>query len=213
LRTAEQIRAYKAEWARKNRKPLTEEQKAARAIYFSEWRDKNADKVKRARDAAYERDRERIKARSRDWHHANKDRASERSKQYRDANAAVLLEKKREYWDANRDQLAEKRRLRFRQDPEYRARALARAKSTKAKRKGAEGSFTAADIESIYQSQSGRCAGCGLDLSISCQADHKLPLSRGGTNWPSNIQLLCQPCNRSKGAKTPEEWKGPRRAA
>jgi 5-methylcytosine-specific restriction endonuclease McrA len=33
-------------------------------------------------------------------------------------------------------------------------------------------------------------------------------VSRGGSNWPANIQLLCAWCNRSKGAKLMEEWRG-----
>jgi 5-methylcytosine-specific restriction endonuclease McrA len=32
------------------------------------------------------------------------------------------------------------------------------------------------------------------------------PLSRGGSNWPSNLQLLCKTCNSSKNNRTMEEW-------
>ena len=28
-----------------------------------------------------------------------------------------------------------------------------------------------------------------------------MPVSKGGTNDKENLQLLCRPCNRSKGAK------------
>jgi 5-methylcytosine-specific restriction endonuclease McrA len=30
--------------------------------------------------------------------------------------------------------------------------------------------------------------------------DHKTPLVRGGSNLPSNIQVLCQPCNGTKSS-------------
>jgi 5-methylcytosine-specific restriction endonuclease McrA len=213
LRTPEQIRAYKKEWARKNRKPLTEEQKDKRAEYHRKWRLENAEKVKSNKKEYYEKDRERLKSRSREWHHANKERASKRGKDYRAIHDCELKFKAAAYREANRERLSESRRRRFREDPEYRSRVLARAKNTKAKRKGAEGKFTAEDVERIYQSQSGLCVGCGADLSASCQIDHKIPLSRGGSNWPSNLQLLCQPCNRSKGNKLPNEWADPRRAA
>ena len=36
--------------------------------------------------------------------------------------------------------------------------------------------------------------------------DHILPVAKGGTNDDDNAQLLCAPCNQSKGAKTMAEW-------
>jgi 5-methylcytosine-specific restriction endonuclease McrA len=44
----------------------------------------------------------------------------------------------------------------------------------------------------------GKCRNCGSTDSL--EYDHVIPYSRGGTNTVNNIQLLCQPCNRSKGA-------------
>jgi 5-methylcytosine-specific restriction endonuclease McrA len=41
---------------------------------------------------------------------------------------------------------------------------------------------------------------------VSCTIDHKLPLSRGGSNYPDNLQLLCKSCNDSKSARTMDEW-------
>jgi len=37
--------------------------------------------------------------------------------------------------------------------------------------------------------------------------DHKTPLSRGGTDESSNLQLLCRACNLSKNNQTMEEFK------
>ena len=37
--------------------------------------------------------------------------------------------------------------------------------------------------------------------------DNMLPRSRGGTDHPDNLQLLCSGCNRSKGDKTMAEWR------
>ncbi len=38
------------------------------------------------------------------------------------------------------------------------------------------------------------------------EIDHVTPESAGGETKVENLVLACQPCNRSKGAKTPEEW-------
>ncbi len=36
---------------------------------------------------------------------------------------------------------------------------------------------------------------------------HILPRSKGGTDHPDNLQLLCSGCNRSKGGWTMAEWR------
>ena len=49
------------------------------------------------------------------------------------------------------------------------------------------------------------CAYCGA-ASVPFDIDHVIPRSRGGGDEPGNLVVACQPCNRSKGARTPEEW-------
>jgi HNH endonuclease len=43
-----------------------------------------------------------------------------------------------------------------------------------------------------------KCRQCGSTQDL--HFDHVIPWSRGGANTASNIQLLCGPCNRRKGA-------------
>jgi RHS repeat-associated protein len=60
-----------------------------------------------------------------------------------------------------------------------------------------------------------RCQYCGNEVKEgvgspqSKEYDHVLPYSRGGGSDLDNINVSCRSCNRSKGAKTPEEWDGP----
>jgi hypothetical protein len=60
----------------------------------------------------------------------------------------------------------------------------------------------------VFFRDHGRCAWCGTDLSglidalPSSQFDHIIPLAAGGLNDVTNLQLLCQPCNGQKSAKT-----------
>jgi len=63
-----------------------------------------------------------------------------------------------------------------------------------------------ADIIAAMQRIGGRCAACGDEDNL--EVDHILPVARGGTNNADNLQMLCKPCNMSKGAKTMEEWQG-----
>ena len=53
-----------------------------------------------------------------------------------------------------------------------------------------------------------RCSICGCDLSsafttiVDENFDHIIPLKAGGNNDPSNWQLTCESCNKSKGARS-----------
>ena len=53
-----------------------------------------------------------------------------------------------------------------------------------------------------------RCSICGCDLSsafttiVDENFDHIIPLKVGGNNDPSNWQLTCGSCNKSKGARS-----------
>ena len=60
----------------------------------------------------------------------------------------------------------------------------------------------------LYGEQEGVCAGCATHFPFRVMdVDHILPRSRGGTDHPDNLQLLCSGCNRSKGGKTMAEWR------
>lgn len=72
--------------------------------------------------------------------------------------------------------------------------------------KNAEGRITRKNIEDLYLKQNGKCACCGVDLNNKFHIDHIIPLSRGGSNFPENTQLLTPPCNQAKSFKTMEEF-------
>ena len=50
----------------------------------------------------------------------------------------------------------------------------------------------------VWQRDQGRCAYCGDTSEL--QLDHQIPVSMGGGNTEANLQILCGPCNRRKGA-------------
>ena len=60
----------------------------------------------------------------------------------------------------------------------------------------------------LYGEQEGVCVGCETHFPFRVMdVDHILPRSKGGTDHPDNLQLLCSGCNRSKGGRTMAEWR------
>lgn len=50
----------------------------------------------------------------------------------------------------------------------------------------------------VFRRDGGHCVNCGSDELL--QFDHVIPVALGGASTPENLQLLCAPCNREKGA-------------
>lgn len=50
----------------------------------------------------------------------------------------------------------------------------------------------------VWQRDRGACRNCGSQTEL--QFDHIIPVAMGGSSEPENLQLLCGPCNRMKGA-------------
>jgi 5-methylcytosine-specific restriction endonuclease McrA len=142
-----------------------------------------------ARQAAYlAENADKVKARYDAWRTKNKDKLEAQKAAWRDANPDKSRASVAAYRAANPNKVKEK-------DANRRARDRA-----------AEGSHTAADILRIHDEQSGKCACCGKALNGSYHVDHIMPLALGGSNWPENLQLLCERDNTSKGAKHPYDF-------
>ena len=61
--------------------------------------------------------------------------------------------------------------------------------------------FTDYEKKTIYANGNGRCGICGKPIKFEeMTVDHKIPLSKGGTNAFNNLQPACHACNCIKGA-------------
>ncbi len=53
--------------------------------------------------------------------------------------------------------------------------------------------------EMVWQRDEGQCRNCGATENL--QYDHVIPLSKGGSNEITNLQILCRNCNLAKSNK------------
>jgi 5-methylcytosine-specific restriction endonuclease McrA len=112
------------------------------------------------------------------------------------------------YRQSNRETIRAKHRIyqsQYQKDnPEVKRKAQS---LRRARLRNCEGVFTTKEISELYSKQDGKCSICLCDISTKYEIDHKTPLSRGGSNWISNIQLLCPGDNKRKNSRTDEEYR------
>lgn len=74
----------------------------------------------------------------------------------------------------------------------------------RARKRNAVGSFTAKEWRAKIALLGGVCIYCGEDRPLT--VDHKIPLSRGGTNDIANVVPACGLCNSRKQDRTAIEY-------
>lgn len=191
---------YVREWRKRNPEKTREYHEKEKAAgygkeYYKKNRERQIEKSTNWRLANLERARETVRV----WYGKNREWVNERNKRYR----AKTRFRNQKYREADR----EKYRLKTKEwRIKYPDRDRASQINKKAKRKLAEGKFTAQDINHRLMAQRDRCALCAVRLNGSYHIDHINPLSRGGTNWPKNIQLLCESCNLRKHSSDPIDF-------
>lgn len=158
-------------------------------VYYQENRD-----IERRKSARWrEENPEKVRAQNKCWYERNRQSALSYSKQYRKDNPEKCKIARDLWAERNKERLSQLRRA-----ASFRRRV---------REAMAEGTHTVDDIKRLLIEQRRHCAACNADLNkTGYHVDHIQPLARGGTNWPDNLQILCPPCNLSKGAKDPAEW-------
>jgi 5-methylcytosine-specific restriction endonuclease McrA len=105
---------------------------------------------------------------------------------------------KRAYYEQNREQVIA-RSKEWAEDNLQKVRAAKtnNLRKRRAAKNASHGSFTAREFEELCERYGNRCLSCGV-TGVVLEADHVVPLTRGGSDDITNIQPLCGSCNRSK---------------
>jgi 5-methylcytosine-specific restriction endonuclease McrA len=69
------------------------------------------------------------------------------------------------------------------------------------------GIHTSDDVSDIRAIQGDTCYFCKTPLAgTRIQIDHLTSVTAGGAEWPTNLAITCEPCNKSKGSMSEREF-------
>ena len=147
-------------------------------VYHHNWYKENTEKEKKRVTLWMNENPERAKKYREISYHRNRDKILKLGKRWRNKNKEKMAELKSTWRKKNplkSQEYNNKRRVR-----------------------GGR-SFTSDELE-ILISLYPFCLKCGTDKQL--EVDHIVPLSKGGSNIITNLQMLCKSCNRSKWVDT-----------
>ena len=109
---------------------------------------------------------------------------------------------KDEFWLTNKDYSEKDLLYLIEEQKEKKKKKVEKAKKFVTKTPSNEGRerIISQDVKDrVWNRDNGKCVECGSNENL--EFDHIIPVSKGGANTYRNIQLLCEPCNRSKSNK------------
>lgn len=166
-----------------------EKHKKSRIAKAKAWKGRNKEKVREYCLNRYHNN-PKVQAQNAEWRERNQDKVRASRKKWEKNNTEKSRIAKKEYAARNPEKVQSNVRRR------------------RARLRRSDGSHTADDVAYILKRQQYKCAECGCSVKKrdSRQVDHIMPLILGGSNNPSNLQVLCSTCNKKKGGKHPIDF-------
>ena len=171
----------------------------------ADWRKENPGRAKMINAAWREENKEKVKKDHKEWYEANKEKVNQQAAAWAAANSEKRKEVRVNWRKKHPEQVKEYDVRRYIERPEVARASMHRRRSIIL---NAVVDHTGKDIKLLYANQKGKCWWCSRELNGKYDIDHRIPLSRGGSNNPENLVLACASCNRSKHVKLPQEFAG-----
>jgi 5-methylcytosine-specific restriction endonuclease McrA len=166
--------------------------KSCAKLRAKKWALANPDKRKEVCRRNRQKTQPRRTAYNRQWLANHPELIKEYKRRYHVKNPDA----RRLYQQQNRDKLREWHKA-------YRLQNLHRHyiwhHNYRTRQRQAEGSFTVEQWVGLCEKYGNKCLWCKQELPLTI--DHIVPLSKGGSNFISNIQPLCRRCNSRKSGR------------
>lgn len=137
----------------------------------------------------------------REYYLKNKEKRRESARRSYQKNKQKYMDRKKRYlrkWrKRNKEKVSEYNK---RYEKTHKETVIANEHKKRARKRESEGCFSAEEWKQLCDLYDNRCLCCGKRKKLT--VDHVIPLSKGGSNYISNIQPLCKECNNKKYTKS-----------
>ncbi len=214
IKNKDRVATKKKTWVEQNRdyvknkaKMYHDKHRERRLLQLKEYRDKNKSRIAEWKKQWVARNQDHVVTQSKLYRELHREQILQNHKIYRESNrASVSLRKK--IWAQNNPIKASRIAKRYKQTQKGKNAAIKGNNTRRARLAKVEGTYSVKYIDMLFENQLGKCVYCETKLITAGRdkyhIDHIFPISKGGSNWPENLQLLCKKCNLSKGSKLPE---------
>jgi len=173
--------------------------------YYREYRKNNREKLRQYWKIYYAINKERLKTNTKEWlkiYRQNPEwvnRKRLKNQQWRKENPEYSKSYTKKRYEIDKEFREKKKKYIVIQARKHKVKTYIRNHNYRAKRRNAEGQFTYEEWIEKLNKHNYSCVFCKTKENLTI--DHIFPLSKGGTNYISNLQPLCRSCNSKKQAQ------------
>ena len=166
--------------------------------YMRQYKTANAERIRELNRASAKRCAPQKAAYNKRWRDENRERMAFLVKRWGENNPDKRAAIEKRY----RELHPEVRRL-----ANERRRVSGRRRADNIRRRSKASSISGQLLTARFEYYGWRCRYCSTELTVeTVQADHRIPVARGGLSVPANIVPSCAPCNRKKWTRTESEY-------
>ena len=150
-----------------------------------------------------EKNKEKISQSWKNWYKKNAIKHKNKNKTYAQNNINYVREYALNYYNSNKEKIKNNS---LKWAKENKEKVSVNSSKRRARKRNAEGFFTKENVLKLGENQKWKCVYCYINIKNIYHVDHIIPLIKGGSNFPKNLQLLCPTCNLKKSAKHPIDF-------